>query len=305
MLGGFLLLRRAMLDELGGLDEGFRLYGEDIDLAYRAMQAGWERWYVPGRRRPPRAPGGDRQALADAAHALALGGHRPLRPQASREAARAVSADGVLEKFDRHSPTGYSRARRTPTRSATRRAARSVIVELGPRLEPGETVLDLGCGDAIMAAPARRATACATAASTRARGCSRRRAARNPGAPVRGSAGSRSTSRRSPSTRRFCLRTFYHPADRVAFFRHVAGYTRASSSSTSGRAPTRPGRSSPTCARPASGSIELRPFFLPQRRRAARARSLPLVTALERDGPARLARPAPLREAVLRGVGLT
>jgi N-acetylglucosaminyl-diphospho-decaprenol L-rhamnosyltransferase len=48
MLGGFLLLRRAMLDELGGFDEGFRLYGEDIDLQYRAMLAGWERWYVPG-----------------------------------------------------------------------------------------------------------------------------------------------------------------------------------------------------------------------------------------------------------------
>ena len=47
MLGGFLLLRRAMLDELGGFDEGFRLYGEDIDLSYRAAQAGWERWYVP------------------------------------------------------------------------------------------------------------------------------------------------------------------------------------------------------------------------------------------------------------------
>jgi len=47
MLGGFLLLRRAMLDELGGLDEGFRLYGEDIDLQYRAARAGWERWYVP------------------------------------------------------------------------------------------------------------------------------------------------------------------------------------------------------------------------------------------------------------------
>jgi len=47
MLGGFLMLRRAMLDELGGFDEGFRLYGEDIDLAYRAMRAGWERWYVP------------------------------------------------------------------------------------------------------------------------------------------------------------------------------------------------------------------------------------------------------------------
>jgi GT2 family glycosyltransferase len=47
MLGGFLLMRRSMLDELDGFDEGFRLYGEDIDLAYRAMQAGWERWYVP------------------------------------------------------------------------------------------------------------------------------------------------------------------------------------------------------------------------------------------------------------------
>jgi hypothetical protein len=47
MLGGFLLLRRAMFDELGGFDEKFRLYGEDIDLAYRAARAGWERWYVP------------------------------------------------------------------------------------------------------------------------------------------------------------------------------------------------------------------------------------------------------------------
>jgi len=47
MLGGFLLLRREMLDELGGFDEGFRLYGEDIDLGYRAARAGWERWYVP------------------------------------------------------------------------------------------------------------------------------------------------------------------------------------------------------------------------------------------------------------------
>ena len=47
MLGGFLMLRRSMLEELGGFDEGFRLYGEDIDLQYRAMRAGWERWYVP------------------------------------------------------------------------------------------------------------------------------------------------------------------------------------------------------------------------------------------------------------------
>jgi N-acetylglucosaminyl-diphospho-decaprenol L-rhamnosyltransferase len=48
LLGAFLFLRREMLDELGGLDEGYRLYGDDIDLAYRAREAGWERWYVPG-----------------------------------------------------------------------------------------------------------------------------------------------------------------------------------------------------------------------------------------------------------------
>ncbi|MBA3331755.1 MAG: glycosyltransferase family 2 protein [Actinobacteria bacterium] len=47
MLGAFLLLRRTMLDELGGFDAGFRMYGEDIDLCYRAARRGWERWYVP------------------------------------------------------------------------------------------------------------------------------------------------------------------------------------------------------------------------------------------------------------------
>jgi hypothetical protein len=47
LLGAFVLARRAMLEELGGWDAGYRHYCEDIDLCYRAMQAGWERWYVP------------------------------------------------------------------------------------------------------------------------------------------------------------------------------------------------------------------------------------------------------------------
>ncbi len=47
MLGAFLLMRRAMLEELHGWDEGFRHYCEDIDLCYRAARMGWERWYVP------------------------------------------------------------------------------------------------------------------------------------------------------------------------------------------------------------------------------------------------------------------
>ena len=47
MLGAFLLMRRTMLEEIGGWDPGFRMYCEDIDLNYRAAKAGWERWYVP------------------------------------------------------------------------------------------------------------------------------------------------------------------------------------------------------------------------------------------------------------------
>ena len=47
MLGAFLMLRRTMLDQIGGWDPGFRMYCEDIDLNYRAARAGWERWYVP------------------------------------------------------------------------------------------------------------------------------------------------------------------------------------------------------------------------------------------------------------------
>jgi N-acetylglucosaminyl-diphospho-decaprenol L-rhamnosyltransferase len=47
LLGAFLLQRREMLGEIGGWDAGYRHYVEDIDLCYRAAQAGWERWYVP------------------------------------------------------------------------------------------------------------------------------------------------------------------------------------------------------------------------------------------------------------------
>jgi GT2 family glycosyltransferase len=47
MLGGFLMLRRTMFEELGGFDEGYFLYGEDIDLCYRAWRSGWSCWYVP------------------------------------------------------------------------------------------------------------------------------------------------------------------------------------------------------------------------------------------------------------------
>jgi GT2 family glycosyltransferase len=47
LLGGFVVLRRSAVEAIGGMDEKFRLYGEDIDLGYRMWQADWECWYVP------------------------------------------------------------------------------------------------------------------------------------------------------------------------------------------------------------------------------------------------------------------
>jgi GT2 family glycosyltransferase len=48
--GCCLLLRRACLQDLGGLDEGFFLYYEDVDLCRRAWRRGWSVWYEPALR---------------------------------------------------------------------------------------------------------------------------------------------------------------------------------------------------------------------------------------------------------------
>ncbi len=45
--GCCLLVRRDCLHELGGLDEDFFLYYEDVDLCRRAAAAGWSVWYDP------------------------------------------------------------------------------------------------------------------------------------------------------------------------------------------------------------------------------------------------------------------
>ena len=45
--GAFMLMRGRMLDEIGPFDEGYWLYMEDLDLCFRAAQAGWVTWYEP------------------------------------------------------------------------------------------------------------------------------------------------------------------------------------------------------------------------------------------------------------------
>jgi O-antigen biosynthesis protein len=43
--GSFLLIRSDVYRQLGGFDEDFFLYGEDLDLCLRTSRIGWEVWY--------------------------------------------------------------------------------------------------------------------------------------------------------------------------------------------------------------------------------------------------------------------
>jgi GT2 family glycosyltransferase len=47
VVGAFMLVRLAAIDNAGLLDARFFMYGEDLDWAYRIKQHGWSVWYVP------------------------------------------------------------------------------------------------------------------------------------------------------------------------------------------------------------------------------------------------------------------
>ena len=48
--GAFMLVRRAVVDDIGLMDEGYFLYYEETDFARRASRAGWGCWHVPDSR---------------------------------------------------------------------------------------------------------------------------------------------------------------------------------------------------------------------------------------------------------------
>ena len=48
--GAFMFIRKKVLDDIGLLDETFFMYGEDIDLSYRIIKAGYKNYYLPDAR---------------------------------------------------------------------------------------------------------------------------------------------------------------------------------------------------------------------------------------------------------------
>lgn len=44
--GAFMMIPRDVMEQTGGFDESFFMYGEDIDLSYRIQQAGYKNYYL-------------------------------------------------------------------------------------------------------------------------------------------------------------------------------------------------------------------------------------------------------------------
>ncbi len=47
LTGAFMLIRIEILKKIGGLDEEYFMYGEDIDLSYRILKEGYKNYYYP------------------------------------------------------------------------------------------------------------------------------------------------------------------------------------------------------------------------------------------------------------------
>lgn len=46
VIGAYFLIRRSLFEAQGGFDERFFVYFEEVDLAYRCAEAGWQSWYL-------------------------------------------------------------------------------------------------------------------------------------------------------------------------------------------------------------------------------------------------------------------
>ncbi len=81
--GCCLLVRRGCLEELGGLDEDYFLYYEDVDLCRRARGRGWSVWYEPN---------------------LAVVHHHPLHQRTVPAVLRLVTRHSLLTYAAKHWP---------------------------------------------------------------------------------------------------------------------------------------------------------------------------------------------------------
>jgi SAM-dependent methyltransferase len=162
-----------------------------------------------------------------------------------------------------------------------------LVVSLGPPLEPGDTILDLACGDGGLAEPL-------LAAGLRYTGVDLSRPMVD---AARRRLGDRAVIHEAdlndftpePVQATTCFRALYYARDRRAFLRHVAGYTEQKLVFDLNPRQYRVDDVRADLLAAGLTRVELRPFFSPQRV-ALPASVAAALRAAERSGPlARLA----------------
>ena len=153
-----------------------------------------------------------------------------------------------------------------------------LVVSLGPKLEAGDSVLDLACGDGGLADFLRGCRYLGVDASPEMVDAARRRGREvvlgdlNDYVPP------------EPVAATTCFRAIYYAQDRVAFFRRVSGYTERKLVFDLNPRQYRVDDVRAELRAAGFAGFELRPFFAPQRVSLPTSAATALYT-LERSGP--------------------
>jgi SAM-dependent methyltransferase len=153
-----------------------------------------------------------------------------------------------------------------------------LIISLGPRLDPGDRVLDLACGDGGLAAHLPGLRYLGVDASPEMVGAARRHGRD----VVLGDLNDYEPPQ--PVTATTCFRAIYYAHDRAAFFRRVGGYTERKLVFDLNPRQYRVDDVRRELEAAGFDRLELRPFFSPQRFSLPRVAAAAL-RALEHSGP--------------------
>jgi SAM-dependent methyltransferase len=158
-----------------------------------------------------------------------------------------------------------------------------LVRTLGPGLQPGDTVLDLACGDGGMAEflLPHGLRYLGVDASEEMVAAARKRLGDRADVALADLNEYEPPERVAATT---CFRALYYAHDRLAFFRHVAGYTERKLVFDLNPRQYEPARIRAELAAAGFARIDLRPFFAPQTR-ALREPLAAMLRGAERTGP--------------------
>ena len=131
--GASLILRRAVLEQVGLLDEGLYTYFDDPDICLRAARAGWETWYVPESRvihLGGATTGLSGNRAAEAPPGLLAPGAAPVLPEEPRGLVHGAGRRGVHPRL-----RGLAAAAAAPAQAGHRPAP------YADRLDPPQRLL--------------------------------------------------------------------------------------------------------------------------------------------------------------------